>query len=361
MWSAIAAYVVISTRHARQERAAIKVERLHIVITDTTRVVTAEKVTSWLRESSIDPIGRSVDSADTRTIERRIASRPEVRHVSAWTDLSGNLTVRVVPRTPALRVLTANGYRFWFTDDGVILTDRGEFTALVPVVTGVIDFPFAPDAEGSYAQMQADLRLDYLDRFTALAAERQTLSARRSSIRADIRATASSSPKRWWSQSRRQIFADGRAARIAQLERSAAETSAELAKIDRLERSLREKEKKSYQSHRYLSKLANFVEFIRADDFWSAQIVQIDATAEGGVSTQSGRRRASTPDEWREPQLELIPRAGDHIIVLGGLDGTERARLANLRLFYEQGLWHEGWSAYDRINIKYRNQIVCTK
>ena len=36
-------------------------------------------------------------------------------------------------------------------------------------------------------------------------------------------------------------------------------------------------------------------------------------------------------------------------------------KLANLRLFYEQAIPKMGWEKYSIINLKYRNQIVCTK
>jgi cell division protein FtsQ len=353
MWCAIAACLVFSTRHARLKRSEITVEAVRIAVVDTadTRVVTAEKVRRWLAEDAIDPAGRPIDSAGTREIELRLATRPEVGRVSAWTDLDGRLTVRVEGRTPAMRVRTAGGYSFWFTRDGVIIPDRGDFAAYVPVVTGGVAWPFAPTAEGSYAGMQAAAYNDFLDRFTAIDAERRSLESRAGAIRSEIRAIRTSTPKRWWSAERKKTFTEGKAVRIAELEKSAAELSAELAKITALEKTLREKEKKSRENFRFLSKLANFVGFIESSDFWSAQIVQIHV-AGGGETSGEG---------WREPSLELIPRAGDHTVILGELDGAERERLANLRLFYEKGLWHEGWNEYGHINIEYRNQIVCTK
>ncbi len=351
MWCAIAVYVVAAAGHARLRRASISVQAVKIEITDTSRVVTAGKVRRWLAEDEIDPIGRSIDSIDTRHIERRLALRPEVRRISVWTDLEGTLSVRIEPRTPAMRVRTGGGYRFWFTDDGVILPDRGEFTAYVPVVTGSAAFPFDVSAEGSYAQMQEAVYRDYLERFTAIASERRELLSQLASVSADIRTERASTPKRLWSAGRKKTFAEGKAARIAVLEGQRAEIAASIAGIGMLEEELRKKEKKSYQSHRFLSKLANFVGFIRRDDFWASQIVQINIA--GDVAARA--------DDWREPQIELIPRAGDHIVLLGELDGTERQRLENLRLFYAEGLWHEGWEKYGYINIKYGNQIVCTK
>jgi cell division protein FtsQ len=51
---------------------------------------------------------------------------------------------------------------------------------------------------------------------------------------------------------------------------------------------------------------------------------------------------------------------GNHQILLGSLDDFEK-KLKHLRLFYEQVIPKMGWEKYSVINLKYRNQIVCTK
>ena len=48
------------------------------------------------------------------------------------------------------------------------------------------------------------------------------------------------------------------------------------------------------------------------------------------------------------------------MLTLGTLDEFEE-KLANLKLFYEQAIPKVGWEKYSMINLKYKNQIVCTK
>jgi cell division protein FtsQ len=359
MWCGIAAYVAVAAHYGHQRRATVKVSSLHITIVDTAdvRVATTDKVRRWLSEAGIDPIGRPVDSIDTGAIESALALQPEVKHASAWTNLDGELTVRIEPRKPAFRVRMSNGYRFWYTDDGVIIPDRGDFAAYVPVITGNIAFPFPTTAGGSYERMRTTAYNDFLERFTALDAQRRELAAKAAATRSQIRAIRQSTPKRWWSASRRKTFVEGKAARIASLQKEQTELTAELRKMAGLGAELREKEKKSYESLLFLTKLANFVEYIGTSDFWSAQIVQINI--EGGSELNGSRVYGN--GSWHEPQLELIPRAGDHVVLLGELDGTETRRLENLQRFYLDGLWHEGWRTYTGIDIRYRNQIVCTQ
>ena len=88
------------------------------------------------------------------------------------------------------------------------------------------------------------------------------------------------------------------------------------------------------------TELYEFALFLQNNDFWNNQIEQIFVHPDGDV--------------------ELIPRVGNHRIILGSFDGF-REKLDNLRLFYEQAIPKVGWEKYSIINLKYKNQIVCTK
>lgn len=79
---------------------------------------------------------------------------------------------------------------------------------------------------------------------------------------------------------------------------------------------------------------------LEKDALWSEQIEQIY------VNSQN--------------EIELIPRVGNHRILLGNADSLEH-RLNNLKIFYKKAIPSVGWDAYKTINIKYSNQIVCEK
>ncbi|MEG1839011.1 MAG: cell division protein FtsQ, partial [Bacteroidaceae bacterium] len=61
-----------------------------------------------------------------------------------------------------------------------------------------------------------------------------------------------------------------------------------------------------------------------------------------------------------EKNIELVPRIGEHIVFMGKLDHFED-KLARLELFYKKALNQVGWNKYERINIEFSNQIICTK
>jgi cell division protein FtsQ len=86
--------------------------------------------------------------------------------------------------------------------------------------------------------------------------------------------------------------------------------------------------------------LYEFARYVSADDFWNAQIAQVYIDGPNDV--------------------ELIPRVGPHVVQLGGFVNFE-SKLKKLKKFYEKALPTEGWNKYSMINLKYANQIICTK
>lgn len=59
-------------------------------------------------------------------------------------------------------------------------------------------------------------------------------------------------------------------------------------------------------------------------------------------------------------EFTLIPKVGNHRIVLGTADKLEE-KLYNLRLFYKHAMNRVGWTTYKVINLKYSGQVVCEK
>jgi cell division protein FtsQ len=89
-----------------------------------------------------------------------------------------------------------------------------------------------------------------------------------------------------------------------------------------------------------ICQLFDFARYVNSDPFWRAQITQV---------------YVDNPSH-----IELIPRVGPHTVIMGSLDDYQ-TKLAKLKLFYERALPEEGWNKYKEINLKYKNQIVCSK
>lgn len=59
-------------------------------------------------------------------------------------------------------------------------------------------------------------------------------------------------------------------------------------------------------------------------------------------------------------ELEIIPRVGGQLIVIGNVDKLEN-KFVKLKALYSESFSHVGWNKYGIINLKYKNQVVCTK
>lgn len=97
---------------------------------------------------------------------------------------------------------------------------------------------------------------------------------------------------------------------------------------------------RDHQKNHLICDLYLLSKFIYEDDFWRAQIEQVYVN--------------------EEREFELIPRVGAHIIYFGSIDNYE-TKFRNLRAFYLQGLNNVGWNKYEKINLKFDNQVICTK
>jgi len=85
--------------------------------------------------------------------------------------------------------------------------------------------------------------------------------------------------------------------------------------------------------------IVGFLNEINKSDFWKSQLTQI---------------------HYDDNDVILIPRVGEHKIYIGDLYNTKE-KLNNLYQFYHVALPVKGWQTYSKINLKYKNQIVCTK
>ena len=88
------------------------------------------------------------------------------------------------------------------------------------------------------------------------------------------------------------------------------------------------------------NELLKVVRALDRSEFWKAQVEQINVT--------------------KDKQIELVPRVGDHLLIIGTADNVEK-KLERLMNFYEKGLDNVGWNKYRSISVAYDGQVVCKK
>ncbi len=89
-----------------------------------------------------------------------------------------------------------------------------------------------------------------------------------------------------------------------------------------------------------LREIYELTSYINSNKLWNSQFLQIYVNKSG--------------------EFEMVPRVGPHIIILGPIDDY-REKFDKLEIFYKEGLNNIGWNQYLNINLKYKDQVVCTK
>lgn len=83
--------------------------------------------------------------------------------------------------------------------------------------------------------------------------------------------------------------------------------------------------------------LMEMLAIIREDEFWRAQIAQLDID--------------------NKVRVNMFPQVGGQLIEFGKPENLE-LKFKKLRIFYKEILPQRGWNAYERVNLEYAGQII---
>jgi len=58
--------------------------------------------------------------------------------------------------------------------------------------------------------------------------------------------------------------------------------------------------------------------------------------------------------------VKLVPVVGDNTIIFGEFDAMEE-KFEKLTTYYREGAGKAGWIPYSTIDLRYQNQVICSK
>ena len=88
----------------------------------------------------------------------------------------------------------------------------------------------------------------------------------------------------------------------------------------------------------YGKQVLELLSFIEQDEFWKAQIAHLIIHSDG--------------------EIEMIPQLSKQRVFFGMPEDIE-TKFEKLMLFYKKILPAKGWNAYDKVNLKIKDQIIC--
>jgi cell division protein FtsQ len=98
--------------------------------------------------------------------------------------------------------------------------------------------------------------------------------------------------------------------------------------------------KMSWRDSALMASIKEVATFVNADEFWSAQVSQVDITP--------------------QRTFEMIPTVGNHTVKLG--KGTDiKEKLGNLYTFYKQVWTKVGLEKYAIIDVQFKGQVIATR
>jgi cell division protein FtsQ len=183
--------------------------------------------------------GTELSAVNLKAIEKRVQSEPFVKEGELYSDLKGNMVIRVELRRPIARIVRNDGPDGYIAEDGTVMPVSEKFTSRVVLISG-----------GYVRQL------------------------------------------------------------------------------------LKQKNVEDTEEGKLLIAL---IKKIRSDEFWSAQIAQLDIDSKARIT--------------------MLSQVGDERIEFG-LPIDADVKFKKLRIFYKEILPRMGWNKYSRVNLEYEGQIV---
>ncbi|MFP4089847.1 MAG: cell division protein FtsQ [Cyclobacteriaceae bacterium] len=92
------------------------------------------------------------------------------------------------------------------------------------------------------------------------------------------------------------------------------------------------------REHEETRRVFKLISYISEHELWKAQIAQMEISRDGSIT--------------------MLPQVGKQLIEFGRAEDIQE-KFDKLNIFYKQILPRKGWNFYEKVNLKYQDQIVC--
>jgi cell division protein FtsQ len=231
--------LLIAFTETRQDDVSIKDINIRIENLHNNHFLDESDIMSLMHLSNDNLRGAKIERVNLKQIEKKIKSDPFIKDAQMYSDLKGNLVVKVELRRPVARIVRNDGPDGYIAEDGTVMPVSEKFTARVVLISG--------------GYVRKLLQQDNVN------------------------------------------------------------------------------DKEEGKS------LMEMLNTIREDEFWNAQIAQLDI---------DGQER-----------ITLFPQVGDEKIEFGKPEDVEM-KFKKLKIFYKEVLPRVGWNKYKKVSLEYQGQIV---
>lgn len=228
-------------------------KNLDIEVTNSNdfQFVDEDEVLNTFNEQNIKIVGSKLKDIDVPNLELILNSHPHIKNAEVFTEINGDVKIRILQRKPIIRVINVYNENFYIDEDGLLMPLSLNHSPRLLVANGLI-----------FEKYNNFYKINFSD-----------------------------------SASYSKVFKNS-----------------------------------------LLDDLYQIASYVEKDSLWQKQIQQI----------------------YVDKEIQLVPRIGIQQIILGDASSLQN-KFNKLRVFYTDALPKVGWNTYSTINLKFSNQIVCTK
>jgi cell division protein FtsQ len=103
--------------------------------------ISKNEVTQLLKDQGFRVIGERVKDINLHRLETLLGQHAGVKKIDAFCTIEGVLHIQIKQRNPMLRIFDTVGESYYIDEDGTLMPTLSNYTARVPVATGLIADP----------------------------------------------------------------------------------------------------------------------------------------------------------------------------------------------------------------------------
>ncbi len=151
-WFILMALLIVSLAFTENQRKKELCSKIIVNISDSIQnhFIDSDDVLQNLSFKNYKLLNQAINSIPLENIEQDLKRISVIKNVDVYTTLDGILYIRLIQRTPILRVINYNYESYYIDDEGTLFPLSKKYTARVLVANGNINEPYS-----LYANMKA--------------------------------------------------------------------------------------------------------------------------------------------------------------------------------------------------------------
>lgn len=141
----IVVYLVLATTVLTDKPINEVCRKMEFAVKDTANpgLITQDKVTELLRQKGQYPVGKKMESIQSKVIEKVLCAHPLIGNAECYKTPGNKVCIEITQRIPVLRIMSNNGDNYYIDSKGQIIPSGINCLIHLAIVTGDVKKSFA--------------------------------------------------------------------------------------------------------------------------------------------------------------------------------------------------------------------------